>query len=182
MTLEQLSREGLTMVVFLRHAGCTFCRQALADLSRQRKTIEAGGARLALVHMSDPLAATLRFERYGLHDVHRFHDPQRVLYRAFGLERGRFRQLFGPRVWWRGIVAGLWCGHGMGWMEGDGFQMPGVFVLYEGRMVASFYAATAADRPDYREIVRRGRVATGLEPACDAQSSSSGVSCEIARV
>jgi len=158
-TLEQLSADSPTLVVFLRHTGCVFCREALADLSRQRATIEAAGARLVLVHMSDPLSATLRFERYSLGDVHRYSDPKCVLYRAFGLPRGSFRQVLGAWVWWRGLIAAVLCGHGIGRLEGDGFRMPGVFLLDHGRIMAEHRAVSAADRPDYVDIARRGCVA-----------------------
>ena len=49
-----------------------FCREALADLSRCRAAIEAEGVRLAIVHMSEPLSATMRFEEHNLGDVHRY--------------------------------------------------------------------------------------------------------------
>ncbi len=155
-TLEQLSSAGPTLVVFLRHAGCMFCREAMADLRAQRAAIEATGARLALVHMSKPLSATLRLERCGLGDVHRFSDPECRLYRAFGLERGSFRQLFGARVCWRGFVAAILRGHGVGRLEGDAFRLSGVFLLYQGRVLAARRATTAADRPDYVQIARQG--------------------------
>ncbi len=154
-TLEALSSAAPTLVVFLRHAGCVFCREALADLQAQRAAIEALGVRLALVHMSEPLNATLQLERYGLGDVHRFSDPECRLYRAFSLERGGFRQLFGARVIWRGLVA-LVRGCSVGRLEGDGFRLSGVFLLEKGRVVAEHRAATAADRPDYVQIARRG--------------------------
>lgn len=160
-TLEQLSTESPTLVVFLRHTGCVFCREALADLSRQRTALRAAGTTLALVHMSEPLSATLRFERYGLGDIHRYSDPERVLYRAFGLERGSLRQLFGPPVWWRILGATVLGGHWFGRSEGDGFQLPGVFLLDHGQVMAEHRAATAADRPDYLEIARCGCAALG---------------------
>ena len=33
--------------------------------------------------------------------------------------------------------------------EGDGFQMPGAFLIDNGRMVHAYHHMTAADRPDY---------------------------------
>jgi peroxiredoxin len=148
-SLGELSRHQPLLVVFLRHAGCTFCREAMADLARQRPAIERQGVKLAIVHMSSPLNATQTLARYGLDDVHRFSDPECRLYEAFGLSRGRFSQLFGPSVWMRGTVAGVLEGHGIGMLEGDGFRMPGVFLLRDGRIVAEFRGSTAADRPDY---------------------------------
>jgi peroxiredoxin len=148
-TLFDLSQEAPVLAVFLRHSGCTFCREALADLSSRRAEIEAAGVRLALVHMGDNESAGRVFARYGLEDVDRFSDPQRRLYRAFGLMRANFWQLFGPKVWWRGFQAAVLARHGLGKLVGDGFQMPGAFLIYRGNLLVSFRHRTAADRPDY---------------------------------
>ena len=68
------------------------------------------------------------FEAYGLADVPRVTDPDRTLYRAFKLRRGRLRQLFGFRVWRRAFSAAL-RGHWPGSLQGDSFQMPGLFLI-----------------------------------------------------
>jgi hypothetical protein len=135
--------------VFLRHFGCTFCREALTDIKRQRKVIEISGTRIVLVHMVDDDTAREALRPYGLDDLLRLSDPELKLYRAFGLERGTVRQLFGPRVWLRGIVAGLFGRHGVGALAGDGFQMPGVFLIRRGKVEAAYIHRTASDRPDY---------------------------------
>jgi hypothetical protein len=41
VTLNELSRISPVLLVFLRHAGCTFCREALADLAARRPEIES---------------------------------------------------------------------------------------------------------------------------------------------
>lgn len=153
LTLDELSRLSPVLLVFLRHMGCTFCREALSDLAARRKDIEREGARLVLVHMSEEEDAAPFFARYGLQDVQRISDPQRTLYRAFGLPRGRFGDVLGPKVWWRGFQAGLLGGHGVGRLMGDGFQMPGVFLLFHGEIVRSYRHQSAADRPDYLALV-----------------------------
>ena len=152
-TLQELSRESPVLVVFLRHSGCTFCREALADISERRQAIEANGTRIVLVHMSNDAAASRWMADYGLDDLDRISDPDRKVYRAFDLHRGRAWQLLGPRVWWRGFLAGVVSGHGLGRLDGDGFQMPGAFVLWKGAIVRAFRHRTAADRPDYEELV-----------------------------
>lgn len=151
-SLAQFSAGRDCLVVFLRHAGCTFCREALADLSSKRASIEDAGARIVLVHM-DPNtdAAAKHFERYGLGDAEQISDPTRALYRAFELERGRFGQLFGLRVWLRGFAATM-RGHMVGKLVGDGFQMPGVFLVRDAGIVRAFRHETAADRPDYEGL------------------------------
>lgn len=154
LSLGELSRRRPTLVVFLRHAGCTFCREALDDLRTTRKQIERLGLQLAVVHMSPPLHATQLFTRFELSDVHRFSDPTCTLYEAFGLERGKLRQLFGPIVWFRAIPAFL-KGMGLGRLQGDGFRLPGVFVIQDGKVISRYRAQSAADRPNYVEIAQR---------------------------
>ncbi len=152
-SLLEMSRRCPVLVVFLRHSGCTFCREALADLSRQRARIEESGARLALVHMGSRESFAEFAGGYGLADVAAVSDPQRRLYRGMGLRRGKLSQLLGWSVWWRGAKS-FFSGHRAGLLEGDGTQMPGAFLLHEGRVVRSFLHRTAADRPDYVDLSR----------------------------
>jgi hypothetical protein len=49
-TLAALAERPL-FLVFLRHFGCTFCREAVADLAEKREAIAAKGVPLAFVHM-----------------------------------------------------------------------------------------------------------------------------------
>lgn len=156
-SLEQISMANPVMVVFLRHFGCTFCREALSDLGRLRPEIEKLGTQLAIIHMSTDDEAEFMLGRYGLADVHRISDPFRRVYKAFELRRGTGSQLLGIRVWWRGFVAGLIKGHGIGPISGDALQLSGVFLLWKGKLVREFRHKTSADRPNYREIA-----------ACDA--------------
>jgi hypothetical protein len=149
-TLAELSAEQPLLVVFIRHVGCTFCREALSDVSSVRDRLDAQGVKLAVVHMSGPSTAEALLARYDLDDVDHFSDPDCKLFRAFELSRGAWWQLLGPRVWGRGLTAIL--RHGLGRIEGDGFQMPGVFLLKGGRIVSAFRRQTAADRPDYLQI------------------------------
>ena len=147
-TLKELSQGRPTLVLFLRHTGCTFCREALAMVGARRAEIERAGGEIALVHMGTPMDATIKFAEFGLEGVHRFSDPHCELYRAFGLNRGSLTQLFGWHVFLKAIVA-LGKGHGFGGLQGDGFRMPGVFRLRDGRIEEAFRAPTAADHPDY---------------------------------
>jgi hypothetical protein len=37
-------------------------------------------------------------------------------------------------------------------LEGDGTQMPGVFLIHQGRVVRRFVHGNAAERPDYVKL------------------------------
>lgn len=151
-TLTELSRGKNVLVLFLRHSGCTFCREALDDLSKQRAKIEGEGTKLAVVHLGAEDTHTQKFfAAYGLSDIDRFSDPAKELYQAFELKRGTIGQLLGPTVWWRGMLA-FFRGNGLGMLNGDGLQMPGAFVIRDSQIVKAYRHATAASRPDYAEL------------------------------
>ena len=150
-SLAEISQGQTVLVVFLRHSGCTFCREALADLSSRRTELEKRGVKLALVHMTTAEAFAAFAGGYGLDDVPAIADPERRLYRAIGLRRGTLSQLLGWSVWVRGARA-FFSGHRVGKLEGDGMQMPGTFVIRDGVVVRRFMNKTAADRPDYVEF------------------------------
>lgn len=152
-TLAELSHERPTLVLFLRHAGCTFCKQTLGELARRRKEIEGRGIGIVLVHMSatDEPAERL-FKSYGVDDLEWIHDPERRLYRAFDLPLGSFNQLLGPAVWWRGFQAAILQGHGFGMIDGNGLQLPGSFLLVDGRIKEAHRHETAADLPDFERL------------------------------
>src|SRR5208283_1963466 len=137
-TLAALSEASPVLLVFLRHAGCTFCREAIGDVARERGVIEAAGVRIVLIHMGDSEAVEKLIGRYGLGGVDRICDPDRKLYQAFGLKRGRLRQLFGPKVLWRTLSEGVLSRHGIGRLTADGFQMPGLFLIDESGIVWCF--------------------------------------------
>ncbi|QGJ70600.1 Alkyl hydroperoxide reductase/ Thiol specific antioxidant/ Mal allergen [Planctomycetales bacterium 10988] len=160
-TLSELSSNKPVLVVFLRHAGCTFCRQALADLQTQRSELETAGVQLAIVHMGAEEEAQAFFKKYDLEEIPRFSDPKQRLYRSFGLGSGNLNQLFGRPVWSRGFRACLLEGHGVGKLVGDGFQMPGVFLLEAGQVKHVFRHQAASDRPNYLDFVKEA----SLSPA-----------------
>jgi len=120
------------LLIFLRHAGCTFCREALDDLKDFPK-------RVIYVTMSKN------------HKLPEFvYDPERKLYQSFGLKRGTIKQLFGFPVFLRGLPALL--RYGVGDLDGDGFQMPGAFLILNGKVIKEFRHQYASDRPDYQSF------------------------------
>jgi len=151
-SLDALSRESPLLMVFLRHAGCPFCREALAQLKKDRAAIEAGGVRIVLVHMTTDDDAKKLFAKYGLDDVPRVADPERQLYEAFELKRGTVGDVMGPKVWWKGFRTAILRGNGFGVPKGDVFQMPGTFLVANGEIVRAFRADDSTGHPDYAEF------------------------------
>lgn len=149
--LLPITAERPSLIVFLRHFGCTFCREAVSDLARTRAAIEEV-ATLVVVHLGSPSEGATFLTRSGLANVHHVSDPKARLYEAFGLERGSVSQLFGPAVVKRGIEAGVFGGHGIGLLAGDGTRMPGVFLVHRGEVLRSFVHRNAGERPSYADL------------------------------
>ena len=149
-SLAAISNRQLVVLIFLRHFGCTFCREALSDISKKRSEILATGTEIVFVHMSEFKIAEKYFKRYNLDGAIHISDPECHYYQQFGLTKGNFNQLFGLQSWIRGFSAGVANMHGVGIRQiGDGFQMPGVFVIHEGQIKDSYIHKLSSDRPDY---------------------------------
>ena len=154
-TLLELVDERPALLVFLRHFGCAFCRQALEDVGNVRPEIEAHGEKPVFVHLGSPERAKPYFDYYHLSDVERVSNPDGSLYRepAFELARVNVFQLFRPAVW-VGWARGALRRHGLGWVKEDGFQMPGVFLLRDRAIARAYRHRTIADRPNYLALAR----------------------------
>lgn len=151
--LSDVFAKRKVLLVFVRHSGCTFCREALKQLQTIKPKLDSANTLLAVAHLGPPGDPDQFFQRYQLgDDVIRISNPECTLFRAFGLMRGDFRQLFGWRVWLRGFQSAILAGNGFGKLVGDGFQMPGAFLLENGKVVAEHRHKNAADEPDYWQI------------------------------
>jgi hypothetical protein len=142
-----------TLVVLLRSFGCTFCREAMSDIAAIKRSIDDAGANVAFIHGAGATEAAPWFTKYRLGDVTAISDPQLSHYRAFGLGRTGVQALVDPKVWTRGAVCAL--SHGFGSQTPELMrQLPGVFVVQHGRVLAAYRHTSPADRPDYLALIR----------------------------
>ena len=142
-----------TLVILLRSFGCTFCREAMADVAAVRHDIHDAGANIAFVHGESSIEAAPWFRKYGLDDVMTIPDPDLAHYQAFGLGKAGAAALVGPGVLARGAACAL--SHGFGAQPPAMLrQLPGVFLVQGDRILAEYRHKTGADRPDYLAIVR----------------------------
>lgn len=152
--LLEISHEKPVLMVFLRHFGCVFCREALADLANLKDEIAQRNVYVVLAHLSTEDIAQEYFQKYGLSGVDSISDPEAQYYKLFNLVKGTFNQVFGLKVWLRTIDAGIIKGHGISRKQiGDGFQMPGIFVIQNGKVLEQFIHNQVADRPNYIDLM-----------------------------
>jgi hypothetical protein len=68
------------------------------------------------------------------------------------LERGDLSQVFSLKTIAGGFEALRKGGHFIGKPVGDVWQMPGVFLVYKGKVLKSFKHETVGDIPDYEAL------------------------------
>lgn len=152
-SLKQASNESPVLLVFLRHFGCIYCKEAMIDIGKRKAEWEEKDVNVILVHMSDEETANSYFKKYNIEGIENISDPTCHLYASFGLGKGSFSQLFGLKNFIRGFENTM-KGNFIGIKQiGDGFQMPGLFLLRNGRVMDSYIHASAADRPDYDQLI-----------------------------
>ncbi len=150
---SQLDGSRPTLLLFLRHLGCVFCREMVKDVRIASDRADAWQTekrypRVVFVHTASVEAGARFFGRYwpGAPAVA---DQARRLYAAMGLTRGTVGQLFGPRA----LVCGLRAvskGHGLGRPAGDPWMMPGAFLVSpEGRVLRQHVFIHAGDHPAF---------------------------------
>ena len=154
-TLLELGDESPVLLIFLRHFGCSFCREALDRVSRVQDQLLAQRVRPVFVHLGSPERAKPYFDHYKLSDAERVSNPDGSLYAAPMFELPRVNPMRGflqPAVW-KGWVRSLIRLYGIGVVHEDVQQMPGVFFLRDRAIVRSFRYRTIADQPDYLKLI-----------------------------
>jgi peroxiredoxin len=152
-SVHELANQQPVLLVFLRHFGCTFCKEALFNIEKNRAQIEQQGTKIILVNMQTEDKSTQVLEKYNLQDIEFIADQESLLYKAFKLKRGSITQLFGLKVWLRGMYLWFTKGAFVTSPEGaDVYQMPGAFLIYKGAVVKQFIHQSAADNPSYLEL------------------------------
>jgi len=153
--LLDLAQESPVLLVFLRHFGCSFCRKAISDVADLRAELAIRNVRPVFVHLGPPDLAKVYFDYYGLSEVERINDPQAAIYRHPVFALGRTNPIWhvvNPIVWF-GWLKGAIFKHGIGKIEGDGHQMPGIFFLKGPKIVRRFIYRTIADEPNYLKLI-----------------------------
>lgn len=100
----------------------------VAQLRDDRERFEEAGAAVTLIGLGSPEQASAFCEDRGV----RFAcvtSPDRSAHRAYGLRRGSFDQVAGPRVWLPWLRNQIGEKHQGRFGQGDTAQLPGTFVV-----------------------------------------------------
>ena len=149
---DQLEASGdrVSLLVFLRHFGCIFCRETLADL---RAASEAHEDYPEVLFFFQGSATEGRaFLRRYWPDARAIADPDLEFYERFGVRRASFLEALGPAVVLGARSRARAKGHENGPRSGDIWRMPGVFAVADKEIIWAHQPRHAADHPDFDRI------------------------------
>lgn len=153
--LGDLWSEHAVLLAFMRHYGCTFCRDQAVGLSGVASDLERAGAPLTLIGQGTPGNAAAFRERFGL-DVDLLADTDRLAYRAVGARRVGAGKLIGPRMLARGAARMLRSGVVQGRTVGHPAQLGGLLLVRpSGEVAWSHLSGDASDYPPAEEVLER---------------------------
>jgi hypothetical protein len=140
-----------TLLVFLRHLGCLFCREWLVELRKSAASDPAFPAPL-FFHMGTIEQGDAFFSAFAP-DVRAIADPKQQFYRAMSVPKAPVYQLLDPRVWACGLRASR-NGHKAGKPVGDPFVMPGLFLVENEQVTWKFIPDHLGELPKVADIPR----------------------------
>lgn len=149
--LGQLWAERPIVLVLVRHFGCLFCKQQVAELAKETERIHQVGAELVVLGNGGPEHVRWFREDFGV-TTPVFTDTTAEAYRMVGAKRGFFTGA-NPRT----FVATLRAfrkGYRQTGTRGDRYQQGGVFVILpDGSMPYRYLSRYAGDHPPAGEVV-----------------------------
>lgn len=151
VALRSLWQQQATILVFVRHFGCIFCREHIAEVEKHLDDIRsAGGDALAIGNGTvKDLSEFLAEDQPALPVLT---DPSKESYRALGFKRG-LGSVLGPKVFTRGLSARR-RGHKQSRTKGDPLQQGGVLIMAPGDRELYCYRSTrAGDHPPMDEVL-----------------------------
>ena len=148
--LSSLWKKQVLILAFTRHFGCPQCKEMVDMLSKASSEIKTGGMGLAFVTQGTPEAARNFCEERAPGQLC-LADPERVVYRAYGLERATIWQTF---LSWRVWQSNKRLKQEHDWSTElppagqDAMQLAGTFVIStDGRIRLPYYYDDIADHP-----------------------------------
>jgi peroxiredoxin len=150
--LGTLWLEQPTVLLFVRHFGCLFCREQLAEAERHAEQLSQLGAKLVVIGNGSVEEARSFVDELGT-EAQVLTDPARESYCAIGMQRSVVSSV-NPRTVAHAFRA--WRkGHRQRAVAGDPFQQGGVVVIApDGDEVFRFVSAHAGEHPDFELVLQ----------------------------
>lgn len=148
--LSSLWKKQVLVLAFTRHFGCPQCKEMVDQLIDAHQTLTEAGLLLAIVSHASPESAKAFCDQRAPNALC-LADPDRTVYKAYGLYRGTFWQtLLSPNIW----KSNRRLAREKGYKPDipppgqDAYQMSGTFVIgVDGKIRLPYYYEDIADHP-----------------------------------
>jgi peroxiredoxin len=151
VTLGSLGRGGSVVLVFVRHFGCLFCKEQVADVRARLGELHGRGASVVIVGNGsvDDARVFAAEHAAGMTVVT---DPNREAYCAVGMKRGVGTALsFGVA---RRAARAMARGFRQTRTQGDPFQQGGIVVVgADGDVLYRFVSDEAGEHPSLDDVL-----------------------------
>ncbi len=169
IALSSLWQAKPLLLALTRHYGCPQCKEMLAELVEAKVALTKAGLAIAAVTQGN-VDETAEFAKLQAPGILCLADPERKVYRAFGLDRGNAWQvMLAPQVI-QGTARATKRGHkaGLPPKGQDVMQMSGTFIIgTDGRIRLPYYYETIADHPSV-DLLLHGVLSTDWNKPFDA--------------
>ena len=143
------------LLVFLRHLGCAFCRELVADT---RKAVANDPSFPPVIYFfPSPAEAGVDFFEERHPGAAAVGDADLVFYRELGLARASLWQMISPGAF-AAVVRAFWKEHRIGGRQGPVTTLPGVLLVDgAGCVLWRHEAKHAGDHPELAKIAEQLR-------------------------
>jgi peroxiredoxin len=140
---DLLDAHPMVIFYFLRHMGCAHCKYLVSQLNQVRQSMPRF-PRVVFVHMESLEEGREFFKEYYPNASH-IADPQRELYRLFGIKSQKGLNLLNPTFLFK-TVQRVASGYSNALVpKADPFMLSGMFLFREGEPVWMHRASYAGD-------------------------------------
>ena len=155
ISFASLYQDCPTLIFFVRHFGCIFCRERVASLTEALPLIESHGFKAIVIGNGTSYMAEAFVEELKL-SVSVYTDQEGQAYTLAGMQRSFGLNLSSVKHAWRSFKSG----HRQGKTAGNVWQQGGVLVVKPGGVILEQKAdQTAGDYIDIDALVKRIHVA-----------------------
>ncbi|MEL6150182.1 MAG: SelL-related redox protein [Chloroflexota bacterium] len=154
---DELPAGQPTLVVFLRHFGCIFCREQIADL-RKITAADPNYPPVLFVYQGSVEQGRDFFGRLWP-EARAIADTPKTLYDGFGVACGGMKEMFGPEVWACGVKTFVTKGHFIGMKVGDPWTMPTSFLVDGDRVLWMYEGEHVGDHPEFERVPQLANIA-----------------------
>jgi len=154
--VTEVWKDQITVVTWLRHFGCVFCKQMASNLTEIKPLLDKAGVKLVAIGNGSAKQAKRFLIEVG-YEGELFVDPERKSYQAAGMKSGVMSLLSVSAV---SKVTNAWKeGHRQASTQGSNLQQGGLIVVNGDKILFRHIDASVGDAPDINEVLK----ACGIE-------------------